>query len=94
MMHSEITSGLYTTLINLSPIAYREMIKKERRKIKKEAFKLSSLLLSIVVWMGYEQLMKGPSMTGILKLGGFGSRRLPSHPSSGRRCTQAPATPT
>jgi hypothetical protein len=50
MMHDQIVSGLYTTLINLSPTAYRERTKKiYRKKIKKEAFKLSSLLLSVTV---------------------------------------------
>jgi hypothetical protein len=49
-MHSQIVSGLYTTTINLSPIAYREKKKKWRRqKIKEEAFKLLSLLLSVTV---------------------------------------------
>jgi hypothetical protein len=41
-IHSHIISGLYTTLINLSPTVYRE------RKIE-EAFKLSSLPLSVTV---------------------------------------------
>jgi hypothetical protein len=49
MMHGQIISGLYTTLINLSPAAYREWTKKRREKIKKEAFKLSSLLLSVPI---------------------------------------------
>jgi hypothetical protein len=46
MMHGQIISRLYTTLINLSLTTYRERTKqKKREKIKKEAFKLSSVLL-------------------------------------------------
>jgi hypothetical protein len=33
-------------------------------------------------------------MTGIPKLSGFRSRWIPSHPSSGRRCTRTPADQT
>jgi hypothetical protein len=52
MMHSQIFFGLYTTLINLSPTAYRE------RKREREAFKLLSLLFpSIVLGM----LAEGPA---------------------------------
>jgi hypothetical protein len=42
----------------------------------------------------YQQPMEGPSMTGILKPSGSGSRRPPSHPSSGRHCTSILVTPT
>jgi hypothetical protein len=42
-MHGPIASGLYTTLINLSPTAYREKTKKEKKR-EKEALKLLSLL--------------------------------------------------
>jgi hypothetical protein len=31
-MHIQIVYGLYTTLINLSPAAYRERTKKEEKK--------------------------------------------------------------
>jgi hypothetical protein len=34
MMHGQIVSGLYTTLTNLSPIAYRERTKQKIEKNK------------------------------------------------------------
>jgi hypothetical protein len=64
MIHGQIISGLYTTLINLSPMTYKERTKQRERERE------------------------------VLKLFGYGFRGLPSHPSSGRCCTQTPATPT
>jgi hypothetical protein len=91
-MHSQIISGLYTTLIILSPAAYRERKKVEKNKERGiQAIITTPLCLH---WEGYEQLTKGPSMTGIPKPNGFGPRRLPSHPSPSQRCTRALATPT
>jgi hypothetical protein len=52
MMHGQIILRLYTTLINLSPTAYKERTKNKREKRgkgKKEVLKLSSLLLSSAV---------------------------------------------
>jgi hypothetical protein len=50
MIQGQIILGLYTTLINLSPAAYRERTKQKNiEKIKKEAFKLSPLVLSVTV---------------------------------------------
>jgi hypothetical protein len=52
MMHVQIILRLYTTLINLSPTAYKERTKNKREKRgkrKKEVLKLSSLLLSSAV---------------------------------------------
>jgi hypothetical protein len=50
MMHSQIISRLYTTLINFTPTAYRERTKKrEEKKQKKEALKLSLILHSVTV---------------------------------------------
>jgi hypothetical protein len=84
-LHDQIVFGLYTTLINLSPVAYRERTKQKKKK------KESGVQAIITTPLrrrreSFEQVMKEPSITGILNSSGFGSRRLPSHPSSGRCC--------
>jgi hypothetical protein len=47
-MHGPIASGLYTTLLNLSPMAYREKTKKEKKERKRRSsyYHYSSLALS------------------------------------------------
>jgi hypothetical protein len=91
-MHGPIASGLYTTLINLSPTAYREKTKKKKKRERG-----AQAIITTLPWHcqeDHEELMEGPLMLGILKPSGFRFRGLPSHPSSGRHCTQTPVTPT
>jgi hypothetical protein len=83
-MHSQIISGLYTTLINLSPMAYRERTKQRERERGTQAIITT---LPRHCHEDHEHPTEGPSTTGILKPDEFGSRGLPSHPPSGRHCT-------
>jgi hypothetical protein len=94
VMHEQIVSGLYTTLVNLSPVAYRERRKQKNRKNKERGIQAIITTPLHRHLEGYEPLTKEPLMKGILKPGWFRSRRLPSHPLFGRRCTQMPAAPT
>jgi hypothetical protein len=68
--------------------------KKKKRKNKERGIQAIITTPLHHRWEGFEKLTQEPSMTGILKPDGFRSRRLPSHPSSGQRCTRTPATPT
>jgi hypothetical protein len=87
MMHGQIISRLYTTLINLSPKTYRERTKQKKEKNNKRGVQAIITTPLCRCQEGYDELTKEPSMIGIPKPDGFGSRTLPSHPSSGRRCT-------
>jgi hypothetical protein len=71
-MHSQIVSGLYTTTINLSPIAYREKKKMEKTENKGRGVQAIVTTPLHHCWEGYEQLMKEPSVTGIFMLVGSG----------------------
>jgi hypothetical protein len=92
MMHGQIHFGLYTTLINLNPAAYKERAKQKKRGREKRERGSQAIITTPLRCRqeGYEQLTEEPSMTGILKPDGLRSRGLPSHPSSGRRCTRTP----
>jgi hypothetical protein len=80
MIHSQIIFGLYSTLINLSPTAYKERTKQKNRERGAQAIVTT---LPQHYQEDREQPMEGPSTTGTPKPSGFRSRGLPSHPSLG-----------
>jgi hypothetical protein len=78
------------SFLNLGPTTY-----KKRTKQKKErGSEAVTTTPPRHCREGYEQPTEGPSMIGILKPNGSGSKKPPSHPSSGRRYTWTRVTPT
>jgi hypothetical protein len=92
MIHGQIISSLYTIVINLHTMAYKEGTKQKRERERGAQAIVTTLPQHCQE--DHKTPMEGPSMIGTLKPGGFRSRGLPSHPSLGRCCTRTPVAQT